>query len=143
LTDNQAVFTVMVSGNCTPPATSARVDVNGNHPTYGGNTSSGTTFTPCINTPSNAQTVTTTLHVGQYFLMNVIQGLTYQVYTNASPAVANALRLKVFDDANPLGSAIASSIVNTGTRVATPTMSRFVHFARIRTSACVTQQQND
>src|SRR5262249_45126194 len=114
ITDNGATFDVMVTGQCSPAAQSSTSTLTVSTITYGGNTLSGSTFTPCVNTPSNPQTVTTTINAGQYFVMNVIKGLTYQVYTNSSPTAANALRLTIYEEGNPSSAILASSVINTG-----------------------------
>ena len=127
--DASSNYYCVVSGTCTPsPATSNNASLTVNNITYGGNTSSGTTFTPCINMPSNPQTVSTTIDADQYFVMNVIQGLTYQVYTNALPAAGNALRLTVYEEGNPAGPVLASSVSNTGNPVSGNANDVFVSF---------------
>lgn len=70
------------------------------------------TYTPIINMPSNVQTLSTTFKSGQYFVMNVIKGLTYQVYTTNAPS--SALKMTVYEEGNPTGYALASSLSNTG-----------------------------
>ena len=50
----------------------------------------------------------------QYFAMNVVQGLTYQVYTNNyTTAPANPLTISVYNDASPYAP-VAFSFINTG-----------------------------
>ena len=88
----------------TPPSTS---DCS-----YGDNTSSGIVFVPCINIPANPETVTTSFTSHQYFLLNVIKGLNYQVYTCSTPSTG--LKMAVYEEGNPSGAVIASSNSNTG-----------------------------
>jgi len=82
---------------------------------YASNTLKGTAFTPVINMASNPQTVSSTFTSNQYFVLNVIKGLTYQVYTNNSPG--SALKMSVYEEGNPTGSLLASSLSNTGNPV--------------------------
>lgn len=44
--------------------------------------------------------------------MNVIKGLTYQVYTTNAPS--SALKMTVYEEGNPTGYVLASSLSNTG-----------------------------
>jgi len=81
-----------------------------------GNTLNGT-ITPVIDMPSYVNTVSNNFSSGQYFVMNVIKGLTYQIYTNNSPTNANALKMVVYEEGKPSGSALASSFANTGSSV--------------------------
>ena len=81
-------------------------------PSYSNNSSAGLTVTPCINMPSNVQLVSTTIDAVQYFVMNVIKGLTYQVYTTESPSTA--LQLTVYEEGNSSGPILAHSSSNTG-----------------------------
>ena len=143
--DASANYNCVVSGTCPPsPVTSNNASLTVNNITYGGNTSSGTTFTPCINMPSNPQTVSTTIDANQYFVMNVIQGLTYQVYTNALPAAGNALRLTVYEEGNPSSPVLASSVLNTGNPVSVNANDVFciLYINIIRTGKGINQQQN-
>lgn len=79
---------------------------------YGTTVSSGITFTPVIDMTSHVQQVSTTFKSGQHFVMNVIKGLTYQVYTTSSPT--SALKMTVYDEGNASGPVLASSISNAG-----------------------------
>ncbi|MEO9145252.1 MAG: YDG domain-containing protein [Ginsengibacter sp.] len=85
-----------------------------------GNSSIGTNITPCIQSfPNPEQTVTTSMSAHQYFTMDVIQGMTYQVYTTGAPSdvapnnPSNRLTMSVFDNASP-NSQEAFSYSNTG-----------------------------
>ena len=69
---------------------------------------------PCIDLPSNPQTISTTLAAHQYFTMNVIQGLTYQVYTCNTTSPANPLKLVVYKEGAPSDPYIALSYSNAG-----------------------------
>ena len=69
-------------------------------------------FTPIIDIPSYVQQVSTTFKSGQHFVMNVIKGLTYQVYTSSSPT--SPLKMTVYEEGNSSGPVLASSISNTG-----------------------------
>ena len=79
---------------------------------YGTTASSGITFTPIVDMPSYVQQVSTSFKSGQHFVLNVIKGLTYQIYTSSSPT--SALRMAIYEEGNSSGSVIASSISNTG-----------------------------
>jgi len=69
---------------------------------------------PCINTPANPQSLSTTLAAHQYFTMNVIKGMTYEVYTcNTSPP-SSALKLVVYEEGAPATPYLAFSYSNTG-----------------------------
>ena len=81
---------------------------------YADNSTSGITHTPCINIPSNVQTVSTTFAAHQYFLINVIKGLTYQVYTCNTTNPASSLKMVVYEEGVPAGPLLAASISNTG-----------------------------
>ena len=69
-------------------------------------------FTPVIDSPSHVQQVSTTFKSGQYFVLNVIKGLVYQVYTNSSPG--SALKMAVYEEGNTTGPLLASSLSSTG-----------------------------
>jgi hypothetical protein len=84
---------------------------------YNSNTLTGSTITPVINMPSNVNTISTSFRSHQYFVLNVIKGLTYQIYTNSSPSNANALKMVVYEEGNPSASVLASSFSNTGNSV--------------------------
>jgi len=79
---------------------------------YNENTYSNTLFTPCINLGTNVETVTSSFSTHQYFLLNVIKGLNYQVYTCSTPAAA--LKMTIYEEGNPSGIPIASSFSNSG-----------------------------
>jgi hypothetical protein len=69
---------------------------------------------PCINMPSNPQTVSTTFAAHQYFTMNVIKGLTYEIYTCNTTSPANQLMVSVYKEGASSDPAIAFSYSNTG-----------------------------
>jgi hypothetical protein len=79
---------------------------------FNNNTNSNLVITPCINMASNVQTVSTTFACKQYFLLNVIKGLTYQIYTCNTTNPSNALRIDLYNQSN--GTLLASSNSNTG-----------------------------
>jgi hypothetical protein len=92
-----------------------QIRVSYNLPTpcgYEENTSANLIVTPCINMPSNPELVSSTIDTKQYFLLNVIKGLTYQIYTNESPNTSSALKLTVYEEGNPSGSVLACSETN-------------------------------
>jgi len=64
---------------------------------FDNNTSVGITHTPCIDFPSNQQTVGQ-VDFKQYFLMNVIKGLTYIIKTCTSPGGGNGYQLSVYNE---------------------------------------------
>jgi len=77
---------------------------------FAGNTTSSITIIPVINMPTNVIPVSTNLSTNKYFVLNVIKGLTYQIYTCSAPT--QALKMSVFDDLT--SNFIATSISNTG-----------------------------
>ena len=79
---------------------------------YIDNSFSGITFTPSVNTSSNAQNVSTTFASNQYFIMNVVMGYTYQIFTCNAPS--SSLKMVIYEEGNPAGVALASSDTNTG-----------------------------
>jgi len=79
---------------------------------YSDNTSSAITFTPIINMPTNQQTVSTSFVSNKYFVLNVVKGITYQVYTCNSPS--QPLKMAIYEEGNSSATAIATSISNTG-----------------------------
>ncbi|WP_171805042.1 T9SS type A sorting domain-containing protein [Paludibacter propionicigenes] len=80
---------------------------------YGTTTSSGITFTPVIDMASHVQQIpSTNFKTGQHFVMNVIKGLTYQVYTSNSPSYP--LKMTVYEEGNAAGPVLAFSSSNTG-----------------------------
>jgi hypothetical protein len=95
---------------------------------YADATSSGITHTPCINISANVQTVSTTIDPDYYFVMNVIKGLTYQVYTCESTNPANPLKMTVYEEGNPSGPILAFSASNTGNTCATGANNVFLSF---------------
>ena len=84
---------------------------------FGNNTSAGLTITPCINMTSNPIQVSTMIDSRQYFVMNVIKGLTYEVYTTENPRTSDALKLTVYDEST--GTFVANSESNTGNPTST------------------------
>jgi hypothetical protein len=69
---------------------------------------------PCINIPANHITLGTSFSAGQYFTINVIKGLQYQVYTCNTTSPANPLMLTVYREGAPTDAAIGFSYANTG-----------------------------
>jgi hypothetical protein len=69
---------------------------------------------PCINFTSNPSTVSSSFSTGQYFTLNVIQGITYEVYTCNASSPVNQLTLSVYREGSPASPAIAFSYSNTG-----------------------------
>lgn len=95
---------------------------------YADATSSGITHTPCINMTTNVQTVSTTIDPDYYFLMNVIKGLTYQVYTCESTNPSNPLKMTVYEEGNLSSPVLAFSASNTGNTCATGANNVFLSF---------------
>lgn len=97
---------------------------------YGGNgsTPSVSGIFPCINMPSNPLIISTSLAVRQYFTMNVIKGITYEVYTCNSTAPSNPLMLTVYKEGAPADPYIAFSLVNTGNPCSSFTNDVYVSF---------------
>lgn len=87
--------------------TACQYDDNGNSPTIAD-------VLPCINMSSNPQTISSTFACHQYFTMNVIAGLTYQIYTCNSSAPSNALKMAVYREGVPADPYIAFSYSNSG-----------------------------
>jgi len=79
-----------------------------------GSTPAVSNVIPCINIPSNPQTVSATLAAHQYFTLNVIRGLTYQVYTCNTTSPANPLKMVVYKEGAISDPYIAFSNSNTG-----------------------------
>ena len=79
-----------------------------------GNTPAISNIIPVINMPSTAQVISTTFSAHQYFTMNVIKGITYEVYTANITAPANPLMISVYKEDAPSDPAIAFSSANTG-----------------------------
>ncbi len=69
---------------------------------------------PCVNFTSNPQTVSTTFTSHQYFTMNVIQGITYEVYTCNTTSPASPIMMTVYQEKAPSSPQIAFSSGNTG-----------------------------
>ena len=69
---------------------------------------------PCVNLPSNPQTVSTTFAAHQYFTMNVIKGMTYQVYTCNTSSPAFPLMLAVYKEGASSDPILSFSFSNTG-----------------------------
>jgi len=83
---------------------------------------------PCINMPSNPLIVSSSISVRQYFTMNVVKGLTYEVYTCNSSAPSNPLMLTVYKEGAPADPYIAFSSVNTGNPCSSFTNDVYVSF---------------
>ncbi|MBK7213755.1 MAG: T9SS type A sorting domain-containing protein [Bacteroidales bacterium] len=79
-----------------------------------GSTPSVADFVPCIDFPSNEQTVSASLAAHQYFTMNVIKGVTYEIYTCNSTPPSNPLALVVYQEGAPTDPYIAYSYSNSG-----------------------------
>jgi subtilisin-like proprotein convertase family protein len=103
----------------------------------GGNTLIGATsnIVHCINAfPSTEITVSISMNAHQYFTMDVIQGMTYQVYTNGAPSdaspnnSANRLTMTVYDD-DGTNSLVTFSYANTGNPKSSNTNNVFVSFS--------------
>jgi hypothetical protein len=80
---------------------------------------------PCI---SNPVTVSTTLAAHQYFTMNVINGLTYQVYTCNGTSPANPLKLVVYKEGAPADPYLAFSSSNAGNPCTSSANNAYVTF---------------
>jgi len=63
---------------------------------------------------SNQQTVSNSFQVHRYFVMNVIKGLTYQIYTCSSISSSYPVQMTVFEEGIPSGPVLASSQSNAG-----------------------------
>jgi len=80
---------------------------------YASNTQNGAVFTPTISILTNyVQQVSTSFTSKQYFVMNVIKGLTYQIYTTGTPNAQ--LEMVVYEEGNATGTPLANSLTNTG-----------------------------
>ena len=77
---------------------------------FNNNTNSNIVFTPCINLNSHRQTVSSNIDSHQYFVLNVIKGLDYEIYTCEDPS--NKLKLVIYDEVS--GTFLASSNSNSG-----------------------------
>lgn len=83
---------------------------------YADNTNSGVSYTAFTNyTTTTAQTISTALSSHQYFLLNVIKGLTYNIYTTGANLVP--LKMAVYQEGNAAAGVIASSFSNAGNTV--------------------------
>ncbi|MGC3978118.1 MAG: hypothetical protein QM751_07750 [Paludibacteraceae bacterium] len=78
---------------------------------YSGNSSSGITIVPIVDMTSYVNQVSASFATKNYFILNVIKGLTYQIYTCSSPS--GPLKISVYEEGNS-ANFIASSISNTG-----------------------------
>jgi hypothetical protein len=83
---------------------------------------------PCINMPSDPLIVSSSFAVRQYFTMNVVKGLTYEVYTCNSVSPANPLMLTVYKEGAPTDPYIAFSTVNTGNPCSSLTNDVYISF---------------
>lgn len=83
--------------------------------------------TPCINFPSRELTVTSAAAAGSYITMNVVHGLTYNVYT-CSTNPSNRMAMVVYREGNPGDGPIAFSSVNTGNTCNSGVNNVFVSF---------------
>ena len=83
--------------------------------------------TPCINFPSRELTVSSAAAAGSYITMNVVHGLTYNVYT-CSTNPSNRMALVVYREGNPGDGPIAFSSVNTGNTCNSGANNVFVSF---------------
>jgi hypothetical protein len=77
---------------------------------------------PCVNFPSNPQTVSSGFAVHQYFTMNVVQGITYEVYSCNTTGPSSPIMITVYKEGAPADPSIAfsygNSLLNTCTSVA-------------------------
>jgi hypothetical protein len=69
---------------------------------------------PCIEMPSNPQTISTTFAAHQYFTMNVVKGLVYQIYTCNGSSPSSPLKMVVYKDDAPSDPYLAFTYSNTG-----------------------------
>lgn len=124
-----AINTYTQNINITSGSASKTVSVTGVvYPTpcpYAGNTSSGITTTPIINMGSYVNTVSTNFSTNTYFILNVIKGLTYQIYTCNTPS--SPLKMSVYEEGNA-SNFIISSISNTGNTCNTNANNVFLSF---------------
>jgi hypothetical protein len=96
---------------------------------YGDNSlSSITNVTPCINYASRPLTVSTSFACNQYFTLNVIKGLNYQIYSCNSPAPSDPLVITVYQEGEPSLPYIAASTLNTGNSCSALPNNAFVSF---------------
>jgi len=71
-------------------------------------------FIPCIHIPTYQQTVTNDLDAGEYFTLNVISGIEYEIYTCETSAPSDPLMITVYEEGEPTEPNIAFSSSNTG-----------------------------
>jgi len=101
--------------------TSAGYDDNGSVPLI-------SDVIPCINIPSNHITLGSVFSAGQYFTMNVVKGLEYQVYSCNSSSPSNQLMVSVYREGAPSDEAIGFSYTNTGNPCSTAANNVFISF---------------
>ena len=112
-------LTVYGANSCGSGAISANFPVTVNAPVpcaYSGNTaSSQTNYLPCINLdlPGWINTVSNSIAPRQYFIMNVIKGINYQIYTCES-GLLNQLQLTVYEEGQASNPPLAFSYSNAG-----------------------------
>lgn len=93
-----------------------------------GNTPAVADFLPCINIPSNPEVVSASFAARQYFTMNVIKGLTYEVFSCNSSSPSNPLMFTVYKDGATSDQSIAFSATNTGNLCSSASNNAFVSF---------------
>ena len=88
---------------------------------FNDNLSSGINFTPCITNITlvngSDSVVSNTFSANQYFTLEVIRGMVYQVYTSNGINPASPLTISIYDEAFPANAPIAFSASNTGNGV--------------------------
>lgn len=92
---------------------------------YAGNTNSTIVHTPTINMTSYVNTVSSSFSTNTYFILNVVKGLTYQIYTCNTPS--SPLKISVYEEGNA-SNFITSSISNTGNTCNTNANNVYVSF---------------
>lgn len=102
--------------------------LSGNQYSGNGSTPAVSDVLPCINMPSDPLIISSSFAVHQYFTMNVIKGLTYEVYTCSSASPANPLMLTVYKEGAPTDPYIGFSTVNTGNPCSSLTNDVYVSF---------------
>jgi len=90
--------------------------------------SSVTNVMPCINYTSRPLTISSTFACNQYFTLNVIKGLNYQIYSCNNPAPASQLTIAVYQEGEPSLPYIAASASNTGNSCSALPNNAFVSF---------------
>ncbi|MBK7028244.1 MAG: hypothetical protein IPH45_03125 [Bacteroidales bacterium] len=83
---------------------------------------------PCINIASNPITISSTFSSHQYFTLNVIKGITYEVYTCNSTSPNNQITLSVYREGNAADPSIAFSYSNTGNPCTSSANNAYVTF---------------